>query len=77
MKEYQRITLEETGVEMVVGSMEYLYQHIGMLYIKFIKYEYIKYNDDTLTLTAFIILQPQDILKRECEWNREDEDEMI
>lgn len=72
MKEYQRITLKETGEEMVVSSMEYPYTQAGILYLKFIRY-----NANTLEPTMFVTIQPQDILKRVYSWSREAEDELI
>lgn len=71
MIEYQRITLKESGEEMVVSNMEYPYAQAGILYIKFIVY------NPAMQPEAFLTVQPQDILKREYEWSQEAEDELV
>ena len=72
MTEYQRITLKESGEEMLVDQEEYLYSQAGIPYIKFIRY-----NDITLDRQMFVTLQPQDILKREHEWTEAAEYKLI
>lgn len=78
-KQYQRITLKESGEEFVVGAMEYPYAQAGILYIKFIVYDEVYAGDSVYKNVPinFLTLQPQDILKRECEWTQEGQDELV
>lgn len=77
MTEYQKITLKESGDEYIVGSMEYPYQQAGILYIKLIMYQEGFGLVDNANPIKFLVVQPQDILKREYEWSQEGEDELV
>ena len=80
MTEYQRITLKESGEEMLVDTMEYPYAQAGILYIKFIVYQEVFMVDSEVWKNQpikFLVLQPQDILKREYEWTEAGEYELI
>ena len=87
MTEYQRITLKESGEEVLVDQEEYLYAQAGIPYIKFIVYQEIFAPDGTvfppdgrtskIEPVEFLTLQPQDILKREHEWTEAAEYKLI
>ena len=80
MTEYQRITLKESGEEFLVDTMEYPYAQAGILYIKFIVYQEVFMVDSEVWKNQpikFLVLQPQDILKREYEWTDAGEYELI
>ncbi len=80
MTEYQRITLKESGEEFLVDTMEYPYAQAGILYIKFIVYQEVFMVDSEVWKNQpikFLVLQPQDILKREYEWTEAGEYELI
>ena len=70
-REYQTLTLE-TGEEITVGTMEYPYNQVGVLYLKFVML-----NEDSLEPIGFLTVQPGHITKRASPYSVEEEEEMV
>ena len=78
MTDYQEITLTETYEKLTVSTTEYPLTLAGIFYIKFIVYNKIDTDKGTFyDPIKFITLLPQNILKRENIYTKEEENEII